>query len=143
MCGFIIFNKWLLGLLSIGFISYGTYYIVNKQDDISCANFDLGFIFGIISYILLLIGILFNFTIYHFRPILALGTLCLFGTLGYSGYMYFTISSECKELQKNTSSYDAFQYYLLALAITAFLLIVYYVTRFITNRRKRQIGNEY
>lgn len=38
MCGFITFIKWLLGLLSIGFISYGTYYIVNKQDDISCAN---------------------------------------------------------------------------------------------------------
>lgn len=143
LCNFIIFIKWLLGLLCLGFGSYGTYYIVNKQKDLSCSNFDTAFIFGLISYVLLFIGIVFNFIICNFRPILAVGTLCLCGTLGYSSYMYFTISSECKELQKNTSSYSAFQYYLLSLVITFSLLVVYYFTRFIMNRRKRQIGNEF
>ena len=138
MCSNIInFVKGILSLFALGFIGYGAYYIVNKNDELSCSNFNLGFIFGVISYILILIGILFNFKVANFRPILALGTLCLFSSLGYCSYIYFNISSECKDQMEN-STYNSFGYYLISLLITNFFMLIYYMLQYVKRARTNE-----
>jgi len=140
-CNILNFVRSILSLLALGFISYGTYYIVNKNDEISCSNFNLGFIFGIVSYALILIGILVKVKVSGFRPILALGAVCLFSTLGYCSYIYFSISSECKDLMSD-STFNAFEYYLISLLITSAFMVFYYVIQY-TIKRSRIDENGY
>ena len=142
-CTLMLYILGFLGLLSPGFIISNIYFIATKNNDLQLAgNLNVGVIFGLVAYIMLLFSIVYQSECCGTKPVLFVSYMFFLFTLIYNINLLVAADPELINNLRvyHVDSYNFYMAYFVSLFLTTLLLTMYY---FLTCREKRDEANTY